>query len=142
MGKEFCDLHQLMLREGFPQTPKDFYQAKTFLDECLCYGKFDDKGHIIAAFIVGELTQESAFLDVVCCQEKRGRWLSFGLMRRIMQFLFHDLGLHYVWVQPQIKESYKLAIDMGFQLVHNQHTENGLCLILTKQKYLSSKFNK
>lgn len=142
MGSELSKLHQLMLQENFPQTPQSFYQAKIFLDECLCYGKFDSKGSLIAAFIMGDITETSAFIDVVCQSSKRGKWLSRVLIQRVLHFLFEDLNLHYIWAHPQIKESYKLATDLGFQLMHESNNENGLCLIFTKQKYLSSKFNK
>ena len=141
-GAEVYVLHQLMLKEGFPHTPQCFIQAKSFLDECICYGKFNDKGCLDAAFIFGDIQKETAFLDVICQKKMRGRWLNLKVIQFIMRLAFGDLNLKYIWVQPQNKTSNKLARAFGFRLVSTTESKQSVKLILTQAMYKRSKFYK
>lgn len=140
-GEEFKQLHTLMLQENFPHTPEDFLKAKSFLENCLCLAQFTSKGRMKAAFIFGDITNDTAFLDVICDGKDKGRWLNKKVIRYVMKTAFDDLDLNYVWVQPQNINSYKLASGIGFQIVHDNFEEGGVKLLLTKDMHISSKFN-
>lgn len=141
-GNDFYALHQMMLYESFPDTPECFYKAKTFLDACLCYGKFNHKGCLQAAFIFGDIGKETAFLDVICRSHVKGKWLSRKVIHFIMETAFAYLGLNYIWVQPQNKTSLKLATAFGFSILPNKNDAQGVKLVFTKSMYQRSKFYK
>ncbi len=141
-GFDFYALHQMMLDEKFPETPKYFQKAKVFLDDCVCYGKFNDEGCLIAAFIFGDLGKETAFLDVICRGNVKGKWLSRKVIRFIMDTAFKYLNLSYMWVQPQNKISLHLASAFGFVFVSELGSEGNIKLVFTRSMYKQSKFYK
>ncbi|MAF30912.1 MAG: hypothetical protein CMF60_01735 [Magnetococcales bacterium] len=84
--RQWPQLHQMMLAEGFPHTPQSFSKASGFLEDCICFGIFDGNDTLDAAIVLGEVTKESAFVDAVCLKERRGRWLKPQLFRCFLKW--------------------------------------------------------
>ena len=142
--RQWPQLHQMMLAEGFPHTPQSFSKASCFLEDCLCFGIFDGNDTLEAAIVLGEVTKESAFVDAVCLKERRGRWLKPQLLRCFFKMVFEQMGLRYLWAEPHSKPAYQLLGKLGFVWVTGveQHKNKPPCFALTQGCYQQSKFKR
>lgn len=137
---EYHDLFTLMKEESFPDTPQCFYEAKKIFSSCLCYGKFSKEGQLNAAFVFGEVTNENAFIDVVCRNEMRGKWATKKTIKWIFNIAFSDLNLSYIWINPKRMASLKMASQIGFKHVHGLEDSSLITMLLSKENALK-KYN-
>mgnify|MGYP003639574798 CR=1 FL=1 len=137
---EYVDLYTLMRKEDFPDTPMSFDEAKQSFDNCICYGKFSEKGQLQAAFIFGDITLESAFVDIVCCHCLRGKWATKKTMKWLILTAFKYLDLDYVWINPRRPESVNLATKIGFEYVYGLDESCAVTMVLAKNKALKKYF--
>lgn len=107
-------LYNLMCEENFPSTPRSYKEAESFLKECLCFGEFSKQGQLRAALILGDITPECAFVDVVCATSWKGRWVTKSFLKWFYTLIFKELKLNYVWAVPYRESSLALASGMGF----------------------------
>ncbi|MFT7434140.1 MAG: hypothetical protein ACI9TY_001788 [Alphaproteobacteria bacterium] len=129
---EYHALFMLMTKEKSPHTPKHFHEAEAFFEGCICYGKFSGKRQLEAAFILGDVTNENAFLDVVCRQDKRGKWASKKTLKWLMRLIFNDMSLDYIWVNPRREESLRMATKFGFQYVYGLDDISPVTMVLSR----------
>lgn len=128
---EWPVVHRYMKQTGFPDVPNDYEQAVPYLEKTRNFGVYDDNGRVIAALIVGEMQENSAYLDVVCSPVVRGRWLSKNVIKQIYHLLFQDMRLKFVWCEPKRSVSLKVALSVGFVWVSG--AINLPVLVLTKR---------
>ncbi|MFZ2619772.1 MAG: hypothetical protein WAX89_02770 [Alphaproteobacteria bacterium] len=126
-------LHRLMLQQAFPAVPEDYDEAEPYLRAVHTYGAFGENG-LQAAFLFGERTEESAFLDVVCAPTAHGRWASRKLLRQLGEMAFGLWGLRFLWAETHSAPALKAALQAGFQPTTPLDGES-VVLILTPHQF-------
>lgn len=137
---ELQQLHHMMVERGFPNVPTDFLQADEALEETLNYGLFTAQGQLEAGFIFGDITEDSAFFDVVCSAKYQGRWATKKSLKALYNVAFSQLGLDFIWVQPHNPEALKAALQAGFVFATSSSKKSPV-LVLTA-RHIRHKFNK
>ena len=124
-------LHCYMLKGDFPDVPKDYEDALPYFEETTNFGVFKE-GQLIAGLLLGDITSESAFLDVVAAPSAKGYWATPHILSQVYDFIFNKLKLDFIWVQPQSSTALKAALTAGFVFATPFDAEEDI-LILTKR---------
>ena len=141
------ELYNLMLMEDFPDTPSSYKEARDFLLETENYGIVEN-GRLNACFLFGDITDNSAFIDVVCRRNFRGKWATKKVLTFIFKKAFKDMNLKFIWAYAHNSKSLTAALKAGFVIANYEryisHKETPV-LVLTKRnlnKYFLDKINK
>lgn len=130
------ELYRLMVVQNFPDVPESFGEAEAFFATAYAFGAFSEN-ELRAGFLFGDVTLDSAFLDVVCAPNFHGKWATKGTLKQLHRIAFLEMDLDYIWVQPQNKRALKTCLQAGF--VPTTHLEaDEPVLILTRHAVAKS----
>ena len=107
------ELYRLMVVQNFPDVPESFGEAEAFFATAYAFGAFSENT-LRAGFLFGDVTTNSAFLDVVCAPNFHGRWATKGTLKQVYRLAFLEMALDYIWVQPKNKRALKTCLRAGF----------------------------
>ena len=125
-------LHRLMVLQDFPGVPDTYEEAVPYLEGVRSYGLFNDNWSLKAGFVFGDVTERSAYFDVVCAPKNNGRWATPKVIRRLYDIAFRQMGLLYIWCQPQNPTALKAALQAGFVYATQTDVPEPV-LVLTRQ---------
>lgn len=125
------ELYRLMVVQKFPDVPESFREAETYLADAYAFGAFLGS-EMQAGFVFGDVTLESAFLDVVCAPKFHGKWATKGVLAQLHRLAFVEMDLAYIWVQPQNNRALKACLQGGFVPTTRLDVSEPV-LILTRQ---------
>jgi hypothetical protein len=123
-----------MVIQNFPQTPDCYDEAAFFYEQVDVFGLFSNN-ELVAAFIFGQRTESSAFLDVVCAPGWEKRWASRHLLRALGGLAFEHYGLKLVWAQTHCRRSLRAALQAGFVPITPLGGEEPPTLVITPRLF-------
>ena len=138
MVQHFPALHRMMVMQDFPCVPDDYEEAEPYFEDIDAFGVFDGES-LCGAFLLGDQTHVSAFVDAVCLPEWEGKWLTRRIVKKIAVYAFKELGLTFLWVQAHGAQVRRLAAQLGFRPVTPLAGE-ATVMILTADAF-NRKFN-
>ena len=132
------EIYCLMQEQNFPDLPKSYEIAKNYFNDVVMLTINDDDSQIKAVFILGDIIEKSAFFDVVCSDDIKGKWATPAILRKLYKYAFEYLGLDFIWAEPKNKKALKACLGAGFRFI-NEAINTEPVLILTPN-YLPKKF--
>ena len=126
----FPEIYNFMKQSNFPDVPDSYGQARPFFEETINFGAFID-GQLKTGFIFGDVTESSAFLDIVCDPAFKGKWATVSILQEIYNIAFNHMQLKFIWVEARNSKSLRAALQAGFTFVTPLENDTHV-LVLTK----------
>ena len=132
--KHIPALCKVMQMQDFPAVPEEVQDAVEAFEDTSQFGVFDDNGVLMGAFIFGDITPVSAFVDVVCAPDYEGRWLTRNVLQQMEEIVFNQMGLTFLWAHVHGSIARKLALQIGFRPVTPLSREQ-MVMVLTQKAF-------